>query len=80
MKNNPPLLAEGVSSHLLFNLFGIIQTKNQIDMPDINFIIAQKEDLKLLIYQWLDEHPKIQWLLPHAIPYQLSGSHSKLSK
>ena len=26
-------------------------------MSDINFIIAQKEDLKSLIYQWLDEHP-----------------------
>jgi excisionase family DNA binding protein len=26
-------------------------------MSDINFIIAQKEDLKTLIYQWLDEHP-----------------------
>jgi len=26
-------------------------------MADINFIIAQKEDLKSLIYQWLDEHP-----------------------
>jgi hypothetical protein len=26
-------------------------------MQNINFIIAQKEDLKLLIYQWLDEHP-----------------------
>lgn len=26
-------------------------------MQDINFIIAQKEDLKSLIYQWLDEHP-----------------------
>jgi hypothetical protein len=31
--------------------------KNQIDMSDINFIIAQKEDLRSLIYQWLDEHP-----------------------
>ena len=26
-------------------------------MSDINFIIAQKEELKSLIYQWLDEHP-----------------------
>ncbi|MCK5279809.1 MAG: hypothetical protein KAQ62_00490 [Cyclobacteriaceae bacterium] len=26
-------------------------------MSDINFIITQKEDLKSLIYQWLDEHP-----------------------
>ena len=26
-------------------------------MSDINFIIAKKEDLKTLIYQWLDEHP-----------------------
>ena len=26
-------------------------------MSNINFIIAQKEDLKSLIYQWLDEHP-----------------------
>ena len=26
-------------------------------MSEINFIIAQKEDLKSLIYQWLDEHP-----------------------
>ena len=26
-------------------------------MSDINFIIAKKEDLKSLIYQWLDEHP-----------------------
>jgi len=26
-------------------------------MSDINFIIAKKEDLKSLIYQWLDKHP-----------------------
>jgi excisionase family DNA binding protein len=26
-------------------------------MSDINFIITKKEDLKSLIYQWLDEHP-----------------------
>lgn len=26
-------------------------------MSDINFIITQKEELKSLIYQWLDEHP-----------------------
>ena len=26
-------------------------------MSEINFIIAQKEDLKSLLYQWLDEHP-----------------------
>ena len=26
-------------------------------MSDVNFIITQKEDLKSLIYQWLDEHP-----------------------
>jgi excisionase family DNA binding protein len=31
--------------------------KNQIDMSDINFIIAKKDELKSLIYQWLDEHP-----------------------
>jgi hypothetical protein len=26
-------------------------------MSEINFIITQKEELKKLIYQWLDEHP-----------------------
>ena len=26
-------------------------------MSDINFIITKQEDLKTLIYQWLDEHP-----------------------
>ena len=26
-------------------------------MSDINFIIAKKDELKSLIYQWLDEHP-----------------------
>ena len=26
-------------------------------MSEINFIIAKKEDLKTLIYQWLDDHP-----------------------
>ena len=26
-------------------------------MSDINFIITKKEDLKILLYQWLDEHP-----------------------
>jgi len=26
-------------------------------MSEINFIITKKEDLKSLIYQWLDEHP-----------------------
>jgi len=27
-------------------------------MSEINFIITKKEDLKSLIYQWLDEHPQ----------------------
>jgi len=26
-------------------------------MSEINFIITRKEELKSLIYQWLDEHP-----------------------
>ncbi len=26
-------------------------------MSETNFIIAQKEDLKFLLYQWLDAHP-----------------------
>jgi len=26
-------------------------------MSEINIIITQKEDLRSLIYQWLDEHP-----------------------
>lgn len=26
-------------------------------MSEINFIIAKKDELKSLIYQWLDEHP-----------------------
>ena len=27
-------------------------------MSDINLIITRQEDLKTLIYQWLDEHPQ----------------------
>ena len=50
-------MARGVSLYYKIDLFGSFQTKNQIDMSDINFIITQKEDLKTLIYQWLDEHP-----------------------
>ncbi len=41
-------------------------------MSEINFIIAQKEDLKSLIYQWMDEHP-ISKLKEH-------GDHSKTEK
>ena len=26
-------------------------------MSEINFIITKKEDLKTLMYEWLDEHP-----------------------
>jgi hypothetical protein len=47
----------GISSYYKIDLFGSFLTKNQIDMSDINFIITKKEDLKSLIYQWLDEHP-----------------------
>ena len=53
----PPFLAVGISSYYNICLFGGFLTKNQIDMSDINFIITQKEDLKSLLYQWLDEHP-----------------------
>ena len=28
-------------------------------MSDFKFVVTKKEDLKSLIYQWLDEHPKL---------------------
>jgi len=31
-------------------------------MSEINFIITQKEELKSLIYQWLDENPVLKEL------------------
>ena len=48
----------GVSYYPEIDLFGTIQ--NQIKskyMSEINLIITRKEELKSLIYQWLDEHP-----------------------
>jgi hypothetical protein len=50
-------LAKGVSWYFIIYLFGIFQIKNQIDMSELNLIITRQEELKTLIYQWLDEHP-----------------------
>ena len=47
----------GVSPYYKIDLFGSFQTKNQIDMSELNLIITRQEDLISLIYQWLDEHP-----------------------
>lgn len=50
-------MARGVSSCFIIDLFGIILIKNQIDMSELNLIVTKQEELKSLIYQWLDEHP-----------------------